>query len=86
MRSILLTFALTLGFAAPPALARDAGSYLAGRSAMFASDYDEAARYYARALVRDPKNQFLLESAATAYLGLGDVFVTRKTEQGHRIW
>ena len=75
MKKALLTLALVglAGLTAPAAIARDAGSYLAGRSAMFASDYDEAARYYARALVRDPTNQFLLESAATAYLGLGDL-------------
>ena len=72
MRTAILTV-LMISLAAPVAVARDAGSYLAGRSAMFASDYDEAARYYARALVRDPKNEFLLESAATAYLGLGDL-------------
>ena len=53
--------------------ARDAGSYLAGRSAMFDSDYAAAAQYYARLLVRDPSNLPILESAATAYLGLGDI-------------
>ena len=53
--------------------ARDAGSYLAARSAMFESDYDAAAQYYARALVRDPTNQSMLENASTAFLGLGDI-------------
>ena len=59
--------------AATPGVAKDAGSYLAARSAMIASDYSEAAQYYARALVRDPSNLSLLENAATAYLGLGDL-------------
>lgn len=76
MRIVYLThiLAATAGLAVTtPVIAKDAGSYLAARSAMIASDYSEAAQYYARALVRDPNNLSLLENAATAYLGLGDV-------------
>ncbi|MCV6592888.1 MAG: tetratricopeptide repeat protein [Silicimonas sp.] len=76
MRTALLSplVALVMGLSvAPAAEARDAGSYLAARSAMFASDYAEASQYYARALVRDPTNVAMLENAATAYLGLGDI-------------
>ena len=51
----------------------DAGSYLAARSALADNDFAEASQYYARALVRDPGNLSLMESAATAYLGLGDL-------------
>ena len=66
--------ALAAGLAiTTPTFAEDAGSYLAARSAMIASDYGEAAQYYTRALVRDPSNISLLENAATAYLGLGDI-------------
>ena len=66
--------ALAAGMAiSAPAIAEDAGGYLAARSAMIASDFGEAAQYYARALVRDPSNLSLLENGAVAYLGLGDL-------------
>ncbi|MEM1431140.1 MAG: tetratricopeptide repeat protein [Pseudomonadota bacterium] len=48
-----------------------AGPYLAARTASGASDYDAAARYYARALIRDSRNPELLQSAIVAQLGLG---------------
>lgn len=76
MRTVLLPslLALSVGMvAALPGFARDAGSYLAGRSAMVTSDYSAAAQYYSRALVRDPSNLSILENASTAYLGLGDL-------------
>ncbi len=65
--------ALLLALPAPIAQAQNSGAYLAARSAMIANDYQEAARYFGQALVRDPSNIPLLESAATAYLGLGDL-------------
>ena len=71
MRIAQLTLALVLTL--PATAHADAGSYLAARTAMVESDYAEASQYYARALVRDPGNMALLENAATAYLGLGDV-------------
>jgi len=58
---------------APPVFAEDAGGYLAARSAMIASDFDEASQYYARAIARDPGNLALLENGAVAFLGLGDL-------------
>ena len=76
MRTALLPslLALSVGMVtALPSFARDAGSYLAGRSAMVTSDYSAAAQYYSRALVRDPSNLSILENASTAYLGLGDL-------------
>ncbi|MEM6386554.1 MAG: tetratricopeptide repeat protein [Pseudomonadota bacterium] len=84
MRLSNLTLALTLslGLAPAPALA-DSGSYLAARSAIAASDYDAAAQYFSRALIRDPGNVVLLESAATAYVGLGDL--DRATEVARRM-
>ena len=72
LRRLFLTTTLAATLALP-AQAEDAGGYLAARSAIVASDFAEAAQYYARALVRDPGNVSLLENAATAYLGLGDL-------------
>jgi len=50
-----------------------AGAYLAGRTASIASDYAEAARYFARALMRDRDNIVLMESTALSLLNMGDV-------------
>jgi tetratricopeptide (TPR) repeat protein len=72
LRHLLLTTALVVTLAVP-AKAEDAGGYLAARAAMASSDFADAAQYYARALVRDPSNIALLESAASAYVGLGDL-------------
>ena len=74
MRLSRLTFALivSLGLAPAPTLA-DSGSYLAARAAIAASDYRAASEYFSRALIRDPGNLVLLESATTAYVGLGDL-------------
>jgi tetratricopeptide (TPR) repeat protein len=69
-RIVMLTAALAV---ASPAMAENAGAYLAARSAIIANDYDEAAQYFSRALIRDPGNVILLENAATAFLGLGDL-------------
>lgn len=67
-----LTLSLLLATTAIPASADGlSGSYLAARQAAFASDYEAAARYYARALARDPANPKILESAVLAYLSLG---------------
>ena len=73
MRLICIALALSAGVAVPATAEEDAGSYLAARSAMIASDYREASQYFARALVRDPSNLALLENAVTAYIGLGDL-------------
>lgn len=70
---------LTLGLIAPQiapqtALAdTSAGAYLAGRVALFNSDFDDAATYYARALARDPGNPALMEHVVTAQLALGRI-------------
>ena len=70
---LALAIALTTGLAATTVQADNSGSYLAARSAMAANDFDQAARFYSRALARDPDNIAILENAATAYLGLGDL-------------
>lgn len=57
-----------------PVFAQDglSGAYLAARQASFYADFDEAANYYAQALIRDPDNPVLLEGALVSYVGLLD--------------
>ena len=50
-----------------------AGAYLAGRQAIYESDYSAAERYYTRALVFDPQNQRLMESVLLARVALGEI-------------
>ncbi len=47
------------------------GPYLAARTAIAAHDYDAAARFYARALIRDGRNPDLLQNAIVAQMALG---------------
>ncbi len=51
----------------------DTGSYLAGRQAIYQSDYPAAERYYTKALATDPENAKLLENVVVARLALGDI-------------
>ncbi len=55
------------------AFAENAGSYLAGRMAAMSNDYSEAADYFTRALIRDPGNTMIIESALNSFVGLGDL-------------
>ncbi|MEM9967439.1 MAG: tetratricopeptide repeat protein [Pseudomonadota bacterium] len=64
---------LTAIFVSPGQAQSIAGAYLAGRYAAVNSDYREAARFYARALARDPSNAELIESTVLSYLALGDI-------------
>lgn len=74
MRRFLFATLSATVFAVPMAWADgDSGSYLAARSASISSDYEAAAKYYARALARDPGNISLMENATTAFVGLGEV-------------
>jgi tetratricopeptide (TPR) repeat protein len=73
-----LAAALALAVAAPlPALAQDSpgltGAYLAARAAERENDFDAAARYYGRALLRDPRNPAILEKTVLAHLGQGNL-------------
>ena len=61
------------GLALPVLAAEDAGAYLAARQARYDHDFDAAARYYTQALTRDASNPAILESAAIAFMALGDV-------------
>lgn len=64
-----------LGASVPwaPAQAQNglSGAYLAARQASGANDFRAAAEYFTKALVRDPSNLLLLESAAIAQVALG---------------
>ncbi|MBC7676527.1 MAG: hypothetical protein H7173_10830, partial [Rhodoferax sp.] len=51
---------------------QDAGAYLAARVAGGASDYQAAADWFGRALLADPANPALLESAVLAHVAMGD--------------
>jgi tetratricopeptide (TPR) repeat protein len=70
------TAVLALSLAAAPLMTRadeSAGAYLAGRQALLESNYEQAARYYTRALAADPRNPTLLENLTVAQLALGNV-------------
>ena len=49
-----------------------AGPYLAGMQANFRSDYSEAARYFAQAVIGDPDNPFLLQNAIINNIASGN--------------
>jgi len=70
------TAVLALSLATAPLMTRadeSAGAYLAGRQALLDSNYEQAARYYTRALAADPRNPTLLENLTVAQLALGNV-------------
>lgn len=62
---------LALGLALPAKADPEFGAYLAARQAEMAHDYRSAAAYAARALVQDPTNTALLESALISNISLG---------------
>jgi tetratricopeptide (TPR) repeat protein len=63
-----------LAAALPEAGAAEAsGPYLAARTAMRASDFREAARFFSQALVREPSNPGFLDGALMAQIGQGTV-------------
>nr|WP_254429754.1 tetratricopeptide repeat protein [Ruegeria atlantica] len=64
---------LTSTFAFPALSDSGSGSYLAGRQAIYQSDYTSAEKYYAQALRADPENGKLLENVVVARLALGEV-------------
>ncbi|MEX0318900.1 MAG: tetratricopeptide repeat protein [Ruegeria sp.] len=65
--------AAAAAFPVPVAAQSSAGAYLAGRQAVYRSDYDAAARYYIRALALDPANPGLMENVVLAQLSLGEL-------------
>lgn len=70
-----LAIAATIAFSPVAAIAQtkteDAGAYLAARVAGNSNDYRAAADWFARALIADPANPALLESAVLADIALG---------------
>ncbi len=60
----------TIGFAQSQ---EDAGAYLSGRAALRATDYHDAAAWFARAMLTDAENPLLLEGAVLANLGIGEL-------------
>ncbi|CUH49405.1 tetratricopeptide repeat protein [Ruegeria atlantica] len=64
---------LTSAFAFPALSDSGSGSYLAGRQAIYQSDYISAEKYYAQALRADPENGKLLENVVVARLALGEI-------------
>lgn len=74
MRATLFSLVMTLatGLVAPVAADSLAGPYLAARQASVTGDYAAAAQYYGRAILRDPDNLELQESAVLANVSLGD--------------
>lgn len=73
VRRAALSVLLMSSVAVPAYSESSAGSYLAGRQAIYESDYSAAERYYAQALRFDPQNALLLESVVVARIALGEV-------------
>ena len=76
LRAARLSLVLLAGIAtAGPGLAQNglAGSYLAGRQAATGYDFEAAASYFTRAIVRDPENPMLMENAVIALISKGDL-------------
>ena len=67
--AVVASFILPTGLTAQTG----AGAYLAGRQALFTSDFDAAAKYYGMALNYDRKNPKLMENAVLAQLALGRI-------------
>lgn len=70
--AIAATFALAPMTVCAEDRVEDAGAYLAARVAGGASDYKAATDWFARALISDPANPALLESAVLAHIELGE--------------
>ncbi len=73
VRRAALSVLLMSSVAVPAFSDSGAGSYLAGRQAIYESDYTAAERYYAQALKFDSQNPLLLESVVVARLALGEI-------------
>lgn len=74
LKALALTLAGAAAAVPVPASAQGvAGAYLAARHASLFSDFKAAAEYYGRAIVQDPANPALLESAVMSIMALGDI-------------
>ncbi len=73
-RVSVLAAALAAALTAVPARAEpDAGAYLAARAALRSGDFTGAATYLLTAIVADPDNPALVNSALAAYVGTGQI-------------
>ncbi len=83
-RRFLAALAVFVTLGTQAAAQAPSGAYLAARHARAQGDFAAAAQYYAQVLTRDPGNVEVLESAAFAYMALGQVdraaAVARKME------
>ncbi len=73
VRRVALAAMLSSPIAVPVLADTGAGAYLAGRQAIYESDYTAAEKYYSQALRFDPENLHLLESVVVARLALGEI-------------
>jgi tetratricopeptide (TPR) repeat protein len=69
-RAVALVAILT-GLAGPAPAQGLSGAYLAGQSSLMAADYEDAAAYFARALLLDPENPVLMNLALVSFVGVG---------------
>lgn len=73
-RVSVLAAAVAAALTAVPAGAEpDAGAYLAARAALRSGDFSGAAAYLLTAIVADPDNPALVNSALAAYVGTGQI-------------
>ncbi len=83
-RRFLAALAVFVTLGTQGAAQAPSGAYLAAQHARAQGDFAAAAQYYAQVLTRDPGNVEVLESAAFAYMALGQVdraaAVARKME------
>lgn len=70
---ISASLALSLLMPVPASAEGLSGAYLAGRQAIMANDYADAAEFYSRALAQDRSNPALAENAVLANIGLGRI-------------
>ncbi|MCA0870954.1 tetratricopeptide repeat protein [Seohaeicola saemankumensis] len=69
----MAALALSLCFPSLAPAQSGSGAYLAGRQALYDSDYGTAADYYARALALDPDNAGLMDNLVLSQLALGRI-------------
>lgn len=72
-RAAATLVAAAIALPAPLAAESGLGAYLAGRHAIFDSEFDQAAGYFTRALAADPGNVGLMENVIISQLALGRI-------------
>ena len=72
-RAAAAVLTAVLALPAPLVAQSGTGAYLAGRHALFDSDFDQAAGYFTRALAADPGNVGLMENVIVSQLALGRI-------------